>query len=153
MVTFSLETASCYVRDLQANNYGFKCLVVGFDNPALVSFNRTQWSATIHYLPKVTYLIHNLNFPPLISSSNHTISHWIGWNANWPIWVVHAVRRWSKRNWYYRATIRPTTSPWSMMCWKSTLACCQRVWSHPNHYWQSARHSIPIYQTGTIAIN
>lgn len=33
-VNFTLETASHYSRDKYANKYGFRCLVVGFENPA-----------------------------------------------------------------------------------------------------------------------
>lgn len=34
---FSLETASLYAQDPHNNRYGFKCLVVGYDNPTAVS--------------------------------------------------------------------------------------------------------------------
>lgn len=33
-VNFTLETASHYSRDKYANKYGFRCLVVGYENPA-----------------------------------------------------------------------------------------------------------------------
>lgn len=33
-VDFTLETASHYSRDKYANKYGFRCLVVGYENPA-----------------------------------------------------------------------------------------------------------------------
>lgn len=36
-VDFKLETASHYSRDKYANKYGFRCLVVGYENPAAVS--------------------------------------------------------------------------------------------------------------------
>lgn len=36
-VEFSLETASLYAQDPHNNRYGFKCLVVGYDNPTAVS--------------------------------------------------------------------------------------------------------------------
>jgi len=36
-VEFSLETASLYAQDPHNNRYGFKCLVVGYDNPTSVS--------------------------------------------------------------------------------------------------------------------
>lgn len=35
-IELSLETASDYLRDQQANRFGFKCLIVGYDNPALL---------------------------------------------------------------------------------------------------------------------
>lgn len=35
-VEFSLETSSLYAQDPHVNRYGFKCLVVGYDNPVLV---------------------------------------------------------------------------------------------------------------------
>ncbi|XP_011290756.1 E3 ubiquitin-protein ligase highwire [Musca domestica] len=38
-VEFSLETSSLYVQDPRVNRYGFKCLVVGYDNPVLLSNN------------------------------------------------------------------------------------------------------------------
>ena len=37
-IDFSLETASNYARDQQANKYGFRCLIVGYENPSVVSF-------------------------------------------------------------------------------------------------------------------
>lgn len=37
-VEFSLETSSLYAQDPHINRYGFKCLVVGYDNPVLVYF-------------------------------------------------------------------------------------------------------------------
>lgn len=36
-VEFSLETSSLYAQDPHSNRYGFKCLVVGYDNPTMVS--------------------------------------------------------------------------------------------------------------------
>ncbi|XP_030378381.1 E3 ubiquitin-protein ligase highwire [Scaptodrosophila lebanonensis] len=36
-VEFSLETASLYAQDPHNNRYGFKCLVVGYDNPTTVN--------------------------------------------------------------------------------------------------------------------
>lgn len=33
---FSLETASFYLQDMKANRFGFKCMIVGYDNPAEV---------------------------------------------------------------------------------------------------------------------
>ncbi|XP_055913946.1 E3 ubiquitin-protein ligase highwire isoform X3 [Eupeodes corollae] len=36
-VEFSLETASLYAQDPHSNRYGFKCLVVGYDNPTTVN--------------------------------------------------------------------------------------------------------------------
>lgn len=36
-VNISLETATNYAHDTHANNFGFKCLIIGYDNPALVS--------------------------------------------------------------------------------------------------------------------
>lgn len=35
-VEFSLETASLYAQDPHSNRFGFKCLVVGYDNPTTV---------------------------------------------------------------------------------------------------------------------
>jgi len=40
-VEFSLETASLYAQDPHNNRYGFKCLVVGYDNPTSVSLGPT----------------------------------------------------------------------------------------------------------------
>jgi len=37
-IEFSLETASDYLRDQQANHYGFKCLIIGYDNPSKVYY-------------------------------------------------------------------------------------------------------------------
>lgn len=34
-IEFSFQTASDYLNDQQANRYGFKCLVVGYDNPTI----------------------------------------------------------------------------------------------------------------------
>lgn len=39
-VNISLETATNYAHDQHANNFGFKCLIIGYDNPSLVSFSR-----------------------------------------------------------------------------------------------------------------
>nr|XP_032288913.1 E3 ubiquitin-protein ligase highwire [Drosophila virilis] len=36
-VEFSLETASLYAQDPHNNRYGFKCLVVGYDNPTAIN--------------------------------------------------------------------------------------------------------------------
>ncbi|KMZ09796.1 uncharacterized protein Dsimw501_GD15825 [Drosophila simulans] len=36
-VEFSLETASLYAQDPHNNRYGFKCLVVGYDNPTSIN--------------------------------------------------------------------------------------------------------------------
>lgn len=36
-IEFSLETASNYARDQLANKYGFRCLIIGYENPTLVS--------------------------------------------------------------------------------------------------------------------
>ncbi|XP_054731353.1 E3 ubiquitin-protein ligase highwire isoform X3 [Anastrepha obliqua] len=36
-VEFSLETSSLYAQDPHINRYGFKCLVVGYDNPSTLS--------------------------------------------------------------------------------------------------------------------
>lgn len=36
-VNISLETATNYAHDQHANNFGFKCLIIGYDNPSLVS--------------------------------------------------------------------------------------------------------------------
>lgn len=33
-IDFTLETATHYTRDMQANKYGFRCLVVGYESPA-----------------------------------------------------------------------------------------------------------------------
>lgn len=38
-VNISLETATNYAHDQHANNFGFKCLIIGYDNPSLVSYN------------------------------------------------------------------------------------------------------------------
>lgn len=38
-VNISLETATNYAHDQHANNFGFKCLIIGYDNPALVSIS------------------------------------------------------------------------------------------------------------------
>lgn len=38
-VNISLETATNYAHDQHANNFGFKCLIIGYDNPSLVSLN------------------------------------------------------------------------------------------------------------------
>lgn len=35
-IDFSLETASSYARDQQMNKYGFRCLIVGYENPSMV---------------------------------------------------------------------------------------------------------------------
>lgn len=35
-IEFSLETASFYAQDQQANKFGFKALVIGYDNPTAV---------------------------------------------------------------------------------------------------------------------
>lgn len=37
-VSISLETATNYAHDLHANSFGFKCLIIGYDNPSLVIF-------------------------------------------------------------------------------------------------------------------
>lgn len=37
-VEFSLETSSLYAQDPHINRYGFKCHVVGYDNPSTVGF-------------------------------------------------------------------------------------------------------------------
>lgn len=34
-----METATNYAHDQHANNFGFKCLIIGYDNPSLVSVN------------------------------------------------------------------------------------------------------------------
>lgn len=36
-VNISLETATNYAHDQNSNNFGFKCLVIGYDNPSLVN--------------------------------------------------------------------------------------------------------------------
>lgn len=36
-VEFTLETATHYARDPQANKYGFRCLIVGYENPTAAS--------------------------------------------------------------------------------------------------------------------
>ncbi|XP_054087808.1 E3 ubiquitin-protein ligase highwire isoform X1 [Zeugodacus cucurbitae] len=36
-IEFSLETSSLYAQDPHINRYGFKCLVVGYDNPSTLS--------------------------------------------------------------------------------------------------------------------
>lgn len=38
-VVLSLETATNYARDPHANTFGFKCLIIGYDNPSLVSWD------------------------------------------------------------------------------------------------------------------
>ncbi|KAL9885814.1 MYC binding protein highwire isoform 2-T2 [Glossina fuscipes fuscipes] len=40
-VEFSLETSSLYAQDPHINRYGFKCLVVGYDNPVLLNSNNS----------------------------------------------------------------------------------------------------------------
>ncbi|XP_023291814.2 E3 ubiquitin-protein ligase highwire [Lucilia cuprina] len=40
-VEFSLETSSLYAQDPHVNRYGFKCLVVGYDNPVLLNGNNS----------------------------------------------------------------------------------------------------------------
>lgn len=35
-MNISLETATNYAHDQNSNNFGFKCLVIGYDNPSLV---------------------------------------------------------------------------------------------------------------------
>ncbi|TMW41258.1 hypothetical protein DOY81_013662, partial [Sarcophaga bullata] len=40
-VEFSLEASSLYAQDPHVNRYGFKCLVVGYDNPVLLNGNNS----------------------------------------------------------------------------------------------------------------
>lgn len=44
-VDFSLETATHYTRDAQANRYGFRCLIVGYENPAATASKPSAASA------------------------------------------------------------------------------------------------------------
>lgn len=43
-VEFSLQTATNYLPDRQSNKFGFKCLVIGYDNPCVDKFK--NWSLT-----------------------------------------------------------------------------------------------------------
>ncbi|XP_037930259.1 E3 ubiquitin-protein ligase highwire-like [Teleopsis dalmanni] len=52
-VEFSLETSSLYAQDPHINRYGFKCLVVGYDNP--ISVNTTN-SCLIRLEQELAYL-------------------------------------------------------------------------------------------------
>lgn len=38
-IEFSLETASDYLKDQQSNRFGFKCLIVGYDNPSQLKYS------------------------------------------------------------------------------------------------------------------
>lgn len=44
-VSISLETATNYAHVDHANNFGFKCLIIGYDNPSLVSDNEKIFPA------------------------------------------------------------------------------------------------------------
>ncbi|XP_062536745.1 E3 ubiquitin-protein ligase highwire-like [Armigeres subalbatus] len=49
----SLETASTYVREQKGNKYGFKCLVIGYDNKNLMKYPSTS---LIHLEYELSYL-------------------------------------------------------------------------------------------------
>lgn len=40
-VEFSLQTASNYLNDRHTNKFGFKCLVIGYDNPCVGKFHNS----------------------------------------------------------------------------------------------------------------
>ncbi|KAM8720838.1 hypothetical protein ACLKA7_006822 [Drosophila subpalustris] len=52
-VEFSLETASLYAQDPHNNRYGFKCLVVGYDNPTAINASN---SCLIRLEQELSYL-------------------------------------------------------------------------------------------------
>lgn len=49
-VEFSLQTASNYLADRQTNKFGFKCLVVGYDNPCIGKFQNSSLVRLEHEL-------------------------------------------------------------------------------------------------------
>ena len=49
----SLETASAYVREQKGNKYGFKCLVIGYDNKNQMKYPSTS---LIHLEYELSYL-------------------------------------------------------------------------------------------------
>lgn len=49
----SLETASTYIREQKGNKYGFKCLIIGYDNKNLMKYPSTS---LIHLEYELSYL-------------------------------------------------------------------------------------------------
>lgn len=49
-VEFSLQTATNYLVDRQTNKFGFKCLVIGYDNPCVGRFQNATLTRLEHEL-------------------------------------------------------------------------------------------------------